>query len=149
MPRWCFEDLPPGLTLEFPGPTVTAEEIVAFAQRYDPQPFHVDEAAAKRSLFGRLAASGWHTAALAMRMACEGYLLDSSSLGSPGLDELKWTKPVHAGDTLRLKVTVLEAKPSRSKPDRGAVRSRWDVFNQHGELVMHCTSWGLMGKRGA
>lgn len=147
MPRWYFEDLTPGLTLEFSGPTVTAEEIVDFAKKFDPQPFHVDEEAAKRSMFGRLAASGWHTAALTMRMACDGYLLDSSSMGSPGLDELKWTRPVFAGDTLRLKVTVLDARPSRSKPDRGAVQSRWEVFNQHGELVMHCTSWGLMAKR--
>jgi acyl dehydratase len=147
MPRWYFEDLTPGLTLEFPGPTVTAEEIVDFAKKFDPQPFHVDEEAAKRSMFGRLAASGWHTAAMTMRMACDGYLLDSSSMGSPGLDELKWTRPVYAGDTLRLKMTVLDARPSRSKPDRGAVQSKWEVFNQQGELVMHCTSWGLMAKR--
>lgn len=149
MPRWYFEDLTPGLTLEFAGPTVTAEEIIAFAKQFDPQYFHVDAEAAKRSTFGALAASGWHTASLTMRMACDGYLLDSTSLGSPGLDELKWTKPVYAGDTLRLKTTILEAKPSRSKPDRGAVQSRWEVFNQKGELVMHVTSWGLFGKRGA
>lgn len=149
MPRWYFEDLTPGLTLEFAGPTVTAEAIIGFARQFDPQYFHVDAEAAKRSNFGALAASGWHTASLTMRMACDGYLLDSTSLGSPGLDELKWTKPVYAGDTLRLKTTILEARPSRSKPDRGAVLSRWEVFNQKGELVMHVTSWGLFGKRAA
>lgn len=149
MPRWMFEDFTPGFVLEAAGPTVTAEAIVAFAKQFDPQYFHVDPEAAKHSLFGGLCASGWHTAALCMRMMVDAYMLDSSSLGSPGIDELRWVKPVMAGDTLRCKLTVLEQRPSRSKPSLGSVRSKWEVFNQKDELVMHMTSWGLFGKRHA
>lgn len=147
MPRWYFEDFTPGLTLEAQGPTVTAAEIVEFGKKFDPQPFHVDAEAAKQSFFGGLCASGWHTAAICMRMACDTYLLDSSSLGSPGMDELKWTKPVFAGDTLRFKLTVVEQRPSRSRPEMGSVLGKWEVFNQKGELVMHSTGWGLFKKR--
>jgi acyl dehydratase len=149
MPRWAFEDFTPGLVLEAQGPTVTADAIVAFAKQFDPQYFHVDAEAAKRSLFGGLCASGWHTAAMCMRMMCDAYLLDSTSLGSPGVDELRWTKPVMVGDTLRWKMTVLEQRPSRSKPHMGSVLSRWEVFNQRDELVMHMTGWGMFGKRHA
>jgi acyl dehydratase len=149
MPRWSFEDFVPGFTLEAQGPVITAEEIIDFAKKFDPQYFHVDPEAAKKSPFGQLAASGWHTASLTMRIACDSYLLDSTSIGSPGLDELKWTKPVYAGDSLKLKVTVLEQKPSQSKPTQGSVRAKWETFNQKGELVMHSTSWGMFKKRGA
>jgi acyl dehydratase len=147
MPRWYFEDFPVGFTIELPGPTVTVEGIVAFATQFDPHPFHLDDAAAKKTHFGALCASGWHTAALCMRMMCDAYLLDSASLGSPGVDELRWVKPVFAGDTLAMKMTVLETKPSRSRPEMGAIKSRWEVVNQQGELVMHMTGWGLFGKR--
>lgn len=149
MPRFAFEDFTPGFVLEAQGPTVTAEAIVAFAKQFDPQYFHVDAEAAKQSLFGGLCASGWHTAALTMRMMVDAYMKDSTSLGSPGIDELRWVKPVMAGDTLRCTMTVLEQRPSRSKPTLGSVRSKWEVFNQRGELVMHMTSWGLFGKRDA
>jgi acyl dehydratase len=149
MPRWTFEDFTPGLELEAPGPTVTAEAIVAFAKQFDPQYFHVDAEAAKQSLFGGLCASGWHTVALTMRTMVDAYMHDSTSLGSPGIDELRWVKPVMAGDTLRCKMTVLEQRPSKSKPNLGSVRTKWEVFNQRGELVMHLTSWGLFGKRDA
>ena len=147
MPKWYFEDFVEGFTLELSGKPVGAEEIKAFATQFDPQYFHTDEEAAKKSLFGGLCASGWHTASMTMKLMCDGYLLDSSSLGSPGIDELRWVKPVFVGDSLHLKMTVLEAKPSRSKPQLGAVKSRWDVSNQKGELVMHMTGWGLFGKR--
>lgn len=147
MPRWFFEDFTEGFTLELKGPKVGADEIVSFAKQFDPQYFHTDPEAAKKSLFGNLCASGWHTAAMTMKMMCDGYLLDSSSLGSPGIDELRWVKPVFVDDTLSMKMTVLEVKPSRSKPTMGAIKSRWDVFNQNGELVMHMTGWGLFGKR--
>lgn len=147
MPRWYFEDFSPGFVLEADGPTVTAEEIVAFARQYDPQPFHVDPEAAKSSLFGGLCASGWHTASLCMRMMCDAYLLDAASLGSPGIDELRWTKPVFAGDRLKWKMTVLEQRPSRSRPEMGSVLSKWEVFNQKGEPVMHMTGWGMFKKR--
>ena len=149
MPRWYFEDLPVGHVMEAPGPTVTAEEIIDFAKKFDPQYFHVDPEAAKKSPFGQLAASGWHTSAICMRMVCDALLLDSSSVGSPGVDELRWTRPVFAGDTLRLKIIVQESRPSRSKPDQGSVLSRWEVYNQKDELVMHMTGWGMFKKRNA
>jgi acyl dehydratase len=148
MPRWYFEDFTVGFTRSAQGPTVTAESIKAFAGEFDPQPFHLDEEAAKSSLFGELCASGWHTAALCMRMLCDAYLIDSASLGSPGIDELRWVKPVFAGDTLSVKMTVLDSRPSRSRPTIGSVRSRWDVYNQKNELVMHMTGWGLFARRG-
>ncbi|MFZ5441071.1 MAG: MaoC family dehydratase [Myxococcota bacterium] len=147
MPRWYFEDFTPGFVLEADGPTVTADEVIAFAKKFDPQFFHVDAEAAKGSFFGGLCASGWHTAAMCMRMMCDSFLLDSASLGSPGVDELRWTKPVFVGDTLRLKVTVLEQKPSRSRPEMGSVQSRFEVFNQKGEVVMHMTAWSMFKKR--
>lgn len=149
MPRWFFEDFTVGFTRSAQGPTVTAESIKAFAGEFDPQPFHLDEEAAKSSLFGALCASGWHTAALCMRMLCDAYLIDSASLGSPGIDELRWVKPVFAGDTLSVKMTVLDSRPSRSRPTIGSVRSRWDVYNQKNELVMHMTGWGLFARRGS
>ncbi|MEW5737867.1 MAG: MaoC family dehydratase [Myxococcota bacterium] len=149
MVRWYFEDFTPGMTFEAKGPTLTREAIIEFARQFDPQPFHLDEEAAKKSLFGGLAASGWHTAALAMRMMVDCWMNDSASLGSPGFDELRWVKPVLAGDTLSGRATVLEVKPSQSKPFMGAVRMKWEVFNQKGELVMHTTNWGLIKKRGA
>lgn len=149
MPRWYFEDFTPGFTLEHAGPTVQAEDIIEFAKKFDPQSFHVDAEAAKQSFFGALCASGWHTASMTMRMMCDAYLLDSASLGSPGVDELRWKKPVFVGDTLTLKVTVLEQRPSRSRPELGSIRARSEVFNQAGELVLEMTSWGLFGKRAA
>lgn len=149
MPRWYFEDLKPGFVLEAQGPTITAEEIIDFAKKFDPQYFHVDAEAAKKSPFGQLIASGWHTTALCMRMVCDSYLLDAASLGSPGVDEVRWLIPVFAGDTLRLKMTVKEARPSRSRPDQGSILSRWEVFNQKSELVMHMTGWGMFKKRSA
>ena len=103
-----------------------------FARKFDPQPFHVDEAAAKQSMFGGLIASGWHTCALAMRMMCDAYLLDAASMGSPGVEEIRWLKPVRPGDTLRVRCIVLEARPLESKPHVGLVRNRWEVLNQNG-----------------
>jgi acyl dehydratase len=149
MPHRYFEDFTPGMTLDAQGPTVTREDIIDFATKFDPQPFHLDEAAAKASLFGGLAASGWHTASLCMRMMVDTVMKDSASLGSPGIDELRWVKPVLAGDTLSARFTVVEVKPSRSRPEMGAVKLKWEVFNQRRELVMHASTWGLMKKRGA
>jgi acyl dehydratase len=147
MPRWYFEDFAPGFVLDAAGPTVDAQAIVTFASQFDPQPFHLTEAGAEAGPFGRLCASGWHTAAMCMRIMCDAYLLDSASLGSPGIDELRWVKPVFAGDTLRLKMTVLEQRPSKSKPHMGSILSLWEVFNQHQELVMHMKGWGMFLKR--
>jgi acyl dehydratase len=142
-----FEDFPVGRVIELDGPTLSAESIVEFAGRYDPQPFHVDPEAAKESIFGGLIASGWQTVGLCMRMICDSYLLNSASLGSPGVNEVRWLKPVRPGDRIRLRMTVLEAKPSTSKPDRGTVLHRWEVFNQSGDLVMRMEGYGMFKRR--
>ena len=126
---------------------MTKEEIVAFAREFDPQPFHVDEEAARRSPFGGLIASGWHSAALCMRMIVSMLGPDSGSLGSPGVDELRWLKPVKPGDELSVHVEVLEAVPSRSKPDRGLVKLRYTMRNQNGEDVMSMIALGLVLRR--
>jgi len=134
-PRW-FEDYGPGLVLEFGAAVVDGSEIIEFARRYDPQPFHVDPEAAARSPFGGLIASGWHTGSMMMRMLVEHYLSPASSLGSPGLDELRWLAPVRPGDTLSVRVTILEARRSQSRPDRGLLRSQIEVLNQRRQVVM-------------
>jgi acyl dehydratase len=144
-----FEDFPPGDVRESPARTVTREDILAFAREFDPQPFHADEAAAAKTIYGGLIASGWHTIAIYMRLMWESYLKDTASLGSPGVDEVRWLKPVRPGDTLRARFTVLEAVPSRSKPDRGIIRSLSHVFNQHGEVVMTLHGLGLFARRPA
>jgi acyl dehydratase len=145
--RYWWEDFPAGHVREFGGLVVTREDVIAFARAYDPQPFHVDDAAAEASLFGRLAASGWHTCAMAMRMMCDAYLLESASLGSPGVDQLRWLKPVYPGDTLRVRLTVLEARPMASRPQVGLVKSRWEVMNQQGDIVLTMEGWGMFGRR--
>lgn len=143
-----FEDFQVGESVELGSTRVTAEEIVAFARQFDPQPFHLDPERAKESLFGGLVASGWHTAALYMRLLADGLLNDTPSLGSPGVDELRWLQPVRPGDTLRARFTVLECRPSRSRPGMGIVRSRGEVWNQHDEMVMSLVSIGFFGRRG-
>lgn len=127
--------------------TVEREAVLAFAQQFDPQPFHLDDAAAEASLFGRLSASGWHTCAMAMRMMCDHYLLESASLGSPGIDALRWLKPVHPGDTLSVRMDVLEARPMASRAGVGLVRSQWTVRNQHQEPVLTMEGWGMFRRR--
>jgi acyl dehydratase len=144
-----FEDFPPGNVRESPARTVTRDEILTFARQFDPQPFHLDDEAAKRSIFGGLLASGWHTCAIYMRLMWETFLKDTASLGSPGVDEIRWVKPVRPGDTLRVRFTVVEAVPSRSKPDRGIVRVLSEVFNQHGEIVMTMRGLGMYARRPA
>ncbi len=134
--KYCFEDFAPGWTYEGGARTLKAPEIVAFAREWDPQRYHTSEEAGRASPFGGLIASGWHTACAGMRMMCDGYLNESSCVGSPGIDELKFVKPVRPGDTLRLRSQVLEARASQSRPDRGIVRWRWDVLNQASEVVL-------------
>ncbi len=141
--RYWWEDFPVGRVREFGAATLTREAVIAFARDFDPQPFHLDDAAGEASLFGRLSASGWHTCALAMRMMCDAYLLESSSLGSPGVDHLRWLKPVYPGDTLHMRMEVLEARPMNSRPDVGLVRTRWEVINQDGDLVLTMEGWGM------
>ncbi|HEY2978677.1 MAG TPA: MaoC family dehydratase [Burkholderiaceae bacterium] len=145
--KYFWEDFPVGQVREFGAMPVTRDAVLAFAREFDPQPFHIDDAAAERSLFGRLAASGWHTAAMAMRMMCDEYLLESASLGSPGLESLKWLKPVYPGDTLSVRLTTVEARPMTSRPEVGLVRSKWEVLNQHREPVLAMEGWGMFRRR--
>ncbi len=142
-----WEDFKPGDRIEMGRHTFGAEEIVAFARQFDPQPFHTDAEAAKDSFFGGLVASGWHTCAVAMRLTVESHVARTRSLGSPGLDNIRWLKPVRAGDTLTFSRVVLEARPSASRPDAGLVKSRWEAVNQNGELAMTMEGWGMFGRR--
>ena len=141
-----WEDLQAGATYELGSHVVGAEEIVEFARRFDPQPFHLDEEAARQSLFGGLVASGWHSAAIGHRLLVDGFVGQVASMGSPGVEELKWLVPVRAGDTVSLRVTLEELRPS-SKPDRGYVRTRQELRNQRGELVMTMVGRGIVARR--
>lgn len=146
-PKLWWEDFEVGSAHEFGGHTLTRDEIVRFASEFDPQPFHLDEEVARQSLFGALAASGWHTCSLVMRMMCDAYLLDSASLGSPGLENIRWLKPVLVGDTLSVRMEVLEARVMNSRPTVGLVRSRWEALNQRGEVVLGMEGWGMFRRR--
>lgn len=147
MPSIYFEDFKPGSERSYGDHTVDRDHMVAFAELYDAQPFHTSEAAAKASAVGHLIASGWYTAALQMRMLCDGLLLDAAGLGAPGVDELKWLRPVAAGDRLSARETILETREPKSRPDRGLVRFRMDVLRD-GEPVMSQTQWCFFAKRG-
>ena len=147
--RLYWEDFEVGTVREFGRYEVTREAVLEFAARYDPQPFHLDDAAAAKSLFGRLAASGWHTAAMAMRMMCEGYLLEAASLGAPGGEKLSWPAPVYPGDVLGMRNTVLESRPLASRPEVGLVKSRNEVLNQHGQVVLSMEGFGFFRRRHA
>ena len=145
--RYYWEDFPVGHVMAFGAMPVRHEAVLDFARQFDPQPFHVDEEAARESLFGGLCASGWHTCAMAMRMMCDEYLLDAASLGSPGLDKLRWHKPVFPGDTLHMRHEVLDARPMATKPHVGLVLSVWELRNQHGDLVLTMQGWGMFRRR--
>jgi acyl dehydratase len=145
--KYYWEDLTVGSVRDLGTASMTAAEIKDFASKFDPQPFHLDEEAARDSMFGALCASGWHTCAVAMGLTVRNFLLESASLGSPGLESLKWLKPVYPGDTLRLRHVILEARPLRSRPDVGMVRSRWEMCNQHGEPVMQMEGYGMFRRR--
>lgn len=135
-----FEDYVPGSTAECGTFTLSEAEIIDFARQYDPQPFHVNPVAAKDGPFGGLIASGWHTTSMMMRLLVNGWLSPESSLGAAGVDELRWPRPVRPGDTLRVRATVLQARRSKSKPDRGIIRSATEAVNQHGETVLRLTA---------
>ena len=143
-----WEDFSVGDTLSFGRTAVTKEQMIGFARRYDPQPFHVDETAAQRTMFGGLVASGWHTCAMLMRMICDGYLLKSASLGSPGVNEVKWLKPVRPGDVLTARYTVKEKWTLKGHSDRGVCQFLYDVQNQSGETVM-TVDWPQLFRRRA
>jgi acyl dehydratase len=142
-----FEDLTPGRVFDLGSIEVTEDEIIEFATRFDPQPFHVDPQAGAASHFGGLVASGWHTCALFMRLLVDGIVSETTSMGSPGMDEVRWTAPVRPGDTLTGTFTVDEARPSASKPDRGIVRSICEMRNQDGTVVLTMRGMGMYGRR--
>lgn len=145
-----LEDMQVGTKRSFGAYAVTREEVLEFARKYDPQPFHLSDEAAAKTHFGRLAASGWHTCAMTMAMLVEdGKAEPYAGLGSPGVDELRWLKPVFPGDTLRVEMEIVEATPSRSKPNLGSFRSAVSVFNQNDEPVMRMTSIVLILRRPA
>lgn len=145
--RIWWEDLEVGQVRDLGSLSPTREDILAFAGQFDPQPFHLDDEAARASVFGALCASGWHTCAMAMRMMCDGYLLRSASLGSPGLEDIRWKQPVYPGDVLGMRMTILESRPMRSRPGVGLMRARWEVLNQDGELCAEFAGWGMFRRR--
>lgn len=143
----CFEDFHVGDVVSLGSRTLTRDEIVAFATRWDPQPMHLDEAGGDASLLHGLSASGWHTGCVLMRLFADNLLNGSSSLGSPGIDSLKWLRPVHPGDTLTVALTILDTRISASRPHVGLIRGRFDVTKQTGEIAMRMESTLMMGRR--
>ena len=143
-----LEDMKVGTKASFGRYEVTREEVLEFAGKYDPQPFHLDDEAAAKTHFGRISASGWHTCAMTMAMLVENLKKNQQAgLGSPGLDELRWLKPVYPGDTLRVESEITEVTPSRSRPEMGSTKAKVTVFNQHDEPVMRLLSIGLVARR--
>ena len=143
-----YEDLDVGMTRAFGGYDVTREEVMEFASRYDPQPFHLDDEVAAQTHFGRLSASGWHTCSMTMRMMVDNMMNEKSAgLGSPGVDQLRWIKPVYPGDTLRCETEIIEKRRSASRPEMGIFKSRIRTFNQKDEMVLEMVSNALMRTR--
>jgi acyl dehydratase len=143
-----LEDMKVGTKASFGRYEVTREEVLEFAGKYDPQPFHLDDEAAAKTHFARISASGWHTCAMTMAMLVENLKKNKQAgLGSPGLDELRWLKPVYPGDTLRVESEITEVTPSRSRPEMGSTKAKVTVFNQHDEPVMRLLSIGLVARR--
>jgi acyl dehydratase len=134
--KYYWEDFAPGRVFETAARALSEEDIVRFAREYDPQTYHTDPQAARSSPFGGLIASGWQTCGVMMRQMCDTYLLESSCVGSPGLEELRWLKPVRPGDALRLRTTVIESTPSARQANRGTVLFLWETLNQNGEVVL-------------
>jgi len=145
--RFYFEDFFVGQEIDLGARGVSEDEIIAFAREFDPQPFHVDRDAAGASIYGGVIASGWHTCSMMMRMVVDGLMCDASSMGSPGLDGVRWLKPLRAGDTLKVRYLTTQVKASNSKPDRGVVWSKWVASNQHGEEICTIEGMGMFGKR--
>jgi acyl dehydratase len=142
-----FEDFAEGETVDLGAFSYTEREIIEFARLYDPQPMHVDPEAARTSVYGGLIASGWQTGTSYMRLLVDNVIRESASIGSPGIEKLRWLKPVRPGDTLRARFTILETRPSNSRPDWGIVRSRGEVVNQKDEVVMDVEAVNFFGRR--
>lgn len=141
-----FEDLPAGTVLDLGERVVTKDEIIDFAEQFDPQPHHLDEAAAAKSMLGGLSASGWHTCAIMMRMMVDGLAHRAASMGSPGIEEVRWMKPVRPGDRLRMKGEVLSARVSKSRPEMGIVDINWTLHSDAGQVAL-MRGTGLYGRR--
>ncbi|HXF88322.1 MAG TPA: MaoC family dehydratase [Xanthobacteraceae bacterium] len=135
-PKRYWEDFAPGQVIEHGPRRITREEIVAYAREFDPQPFHLDEEAARHSMLGGLCASGWHSCCILMRMSAESFVLNSSSMGAPGVDEVRWLAPIRPGDDLTLRATVLSSRPSGSRPGMGLVNVHFELFNASGVCVL-------------
>lgn len=146
---WAFEDLVEGMSIDLGVKDVTAAEIIEFASEFDPQPMHLDEVAGRQSILGGLSASGWHTCSMFMRLFCDAVLLDSTSQGAPGIDRIRWKKPVLAGDRLTGQTTVVASRPSKSRPNLGLVTMHSQLFNQRGEAVLELENTGMFLKREA
>ncbi|NNG23210.1 MaoC family dehydratase [Telluria aromaticivorans] len=145
--QWYFEDFHVGQELDLGERNVSEAEIIAFAREFDPQPFHVDRQTAAGSIYGGVIASGWHTCSLMMRMVVDGMMCSASSMGSPGLDGVRWRHPLRGGDTLKARYLTTAVKASASRPDRGVVWSTWTATNQHGEEICTIDGMGLFGRR--
>lgn len=149
MPRLHWEDFSPGQVTECGSRLVTRAEIIAFAAEYDPQPMHLDEAAARANLFGGLVASGWHSCCILMRMLADGLLAETSCMGAPGVEEVRWLAPLRPGERIKARATVLETCASRSRPELGFVKFRWELVNAADQPVMTMTVSEMLGRRAA
>ncbi len=147
MAKLYFEDFTPGAVATYGPRLVTRDEIVAFAAQYDPQPMHLEEEAGEASLLGGLAASGWHTCCLTMRMICDGFLLASSSMGAPGVEDVRWLAPLRPGTRIRLRATVIEKRVSHSRPEMGFVKMLYEILDEAGTKIMTLTSSMILGTR--
>lgn len=136
LPYPAFEDFAAGDITTYGRYEVTKEEVIAYATEFDPQPFHLDEEAGRASMLGGLAASGWHSSAMLMRLNCDGFMVGSTSMGSSGIEEMQWLKPVYPGDILAVRREILETRTSASRPEMGIVRFRFELINQRGEVVL-------------
>jgi acyl dehydratase len=141
--KWAYEDLEVDRILDLGTKTVTAEEIIGFAREFDPQPMHMDEAAGEAGILDGLSASGWHTCSIYMRMICDAFILQSTSQGSPGIEYVRWKKPVHPGDTLTGRSTITSKRRSKSRPDLGFATCRGELENQKGEIVLELENTGM------
>jgi acyl dehydratase len=147
VPKLHWEDFTPGAVTEYGPRLVTREEIIGFAAEFDPQPMHLDEAAASATMLGGLSASGWHACCILMRMCSDGFILDSASMGAPGVEEVKWLAPIRPGDQLMLRATVLDTRASKSRPDMGLVRFLFELRNAAGVTAMTLHTSLMMGRR--
>jgi acyl dehydratase len=147
VPRLYWEDFTPGRVFEHGPRRVPRDEMIAFAAEFDPQPMHLDEAAARATMLGGLSASGWYACCILMRMCADAFVVNSSSMGAPGVDEVKWLLPIRPDDELRLRATVLEVRASNSRPEMGFVRFSFELFNGAGARAMALTTSLMMGRR--